>query len=72
MLLSIKLVGTENHGGLYMAGFYEPGPRVAYITSVPISLTASESYGHCHLQRKLGNVVQLFVWEEKEVGLLRK
>lgn len=69
VLVSLKLVDQKDHGGLRLAGFDGPGLRVVSITSIPISLTTCQSYGHSALQQRLGNVVQLCVWEEEEMDL---
>ena len=70
MLVGIELVEQTDRGGLSLAGFDGPALRVACITSIPISLATLQSDGHCHLRRKLGNVMQLCAWEEEEMGLL--
>lgn len=36
------------------------------ILLLPISIAATQSSGHAYLQEKLGNVIQLYVWEEKK------
>jgi hypothetical protein len=38
------------------------------ITSSCIPLAVTQSHGHTQLQGRLGNVVQLFAQEEKEIG----